>query len=851
MLSAIVSNEVDRPAGEPTVVAPDRVETVDLRSGKADRTNEIVTRARAASSEGEAIKVGRYQLLEIVGTGGMGMVWGAWDPELERRVALKLVRLTSRESRDRILREGQILARLSHPNVVPIFDVGVVGEQVYLVMEWVRGTTLRAYAEQTPGVRDMLEAYRQAGSGLAAAHRAGVIHRDFKPDNAVRGDDGRVRVLDFGLAHSHEAAAEQRIAGTPRYMAPEQARGEPVTATVDQYAFCVSLRDALERVGTVPARIAAIIERGTAAESAGRFASMEELLAALDRDPARTWRRGALAFGAVAAAVGAFAIGQSSSSGDAAAIEPCVGGPAEIATAWNPSVRDRVVAHLRTLGPRGKDGDRVARELDDYSGAWLSEQRRGCLAHERKELTLARYDAQLGCLARTRAQLAAIGELLGTVDANGLATALLAARMLPDVHGCADATEAIAPPPAVLAERIETIVPRIERALVRATARRADAVDEARVATTEARATAYAPLIARALLVEGRAAMVINRADADDLLAEATTLALRASDDVTAVEAYARWVFQVARNGVTTIDNWPVMAAVADRLGRRGRFARALMYNNRGVSRLVANDRPGARALFEQARTEAGDAPDIELNMIDTSLASLEATPERSEHQARRALARFESVLGHDHPDTHFARFLVALLVRDRAAARTAMAAACDGFERWEHAEGLAECTYEAAWLADDAGDVPEAKRWMARVPKDSTVRGRIAAAYLVVRSGIGNRAKVIAEMEQLANGPEVAERRADTLVVVALASEHAEARRAWQRALALLEPLDLAPYRRRIARASAVLAEHPETKPVEAAELATRALGWYRGARGDEPLVARLERITGSAGSH
>src|SRR4029079_154454 len=151
----------------------------------------------------------------------------------------------------------QALGKLSHPNVVPIYDVGVIDDQVYLVMEWVQGITLRAYAKTPCSQRDLIDAYRQAGEGLAAAHRAGLIHRDFKPDNAIRGDDGRVRVLDFGLARGETKPKPDAVdtptnssdltrgAGTPRYMPPEQAQGGMLTPAVDQYAWCVSLREAL------------------------------------------------------------------------------------------------------------------------------------------------------------------------------------------------------------------------------------------------------------------------------------------------------------------------------------------------------------------------------------------------------------------------------------------------------------------------------------------------------------------------------------------------------------------------------------------------------------------------------
>src|SRR5258707_2323046 len=147
---------------------------------QADELARTVARTRIANAlfaTDERVNVGRYHLLELVGSGGMGVVWGAWDPELERRVAIKLLKATRRAARDRILLEGQALAKLSHPNVVPVFDVGVVGDQIYIVMEWVRGRNLRAYGKQPRSIREILAVYRSAGEGLAAAHAAGLIHR--------------------------------------------------------------------------------------------------------------------------------------------------------------------------------------------------------------------------------------------------------------------------------------------------------------------------------------------------------------------------------------------------------------------------------------------------------------------------------------------------------------------------------------------------------------------------------------------------------------------------------------------------------------------------------------------------
>ncbi|MBZ0236174.1 MAG: serine/threonine protein kinase, partial [Deltaproteobacteria bacterium] len=255
-----MSSDADEADLEPLGEARPSVDVVD----------RAVVKARAAASlfgaATERPRVGRYHLLERVGAGGMGVVYSAYDPELDRAVAIKLVRARSARARARLLAEGKSLAQLSHPNVVPVFDVGLHGDDVYLVMELVRGQSLRGYARA------------HAGLAVGAQHvatSAGVIHRDFKPDNAVVGADGRVRVLDFGLAQRSDEEGDGGIAGTPRYMPPEQQAGGAITAAVDQYAFCVSLREAVgdtpgDPPPPLPRWIERIVERGTRADPAER-----------------------------------------------------------------------------------------------------------------------------------------------------------------------------------------------------------------------------------------------------------------------------------------------------------------------------------------------------------------------------------------------------------------------------------------------------------------------------------------------------------------------------------------------------------------------------------------------------
>ncbi len=258
------------------------VETAkDHESGEVDRTvpEEIAdlgvevqamferVRVRLGLRSGGAEMIGRYELRDWIGRGGMGEVYRGYDTELERDVAIKLISprpLSDVELlRQRLRREAQLLAKLDHENVVKVYDTGVHQGRGYLVMEFVRGATLHQL--QAVGAlteRERVSRYAEAGRGLLAAHVRGIVHRDFKPDNVFVGDDGRARVGDFGLAHalgefelrSEGGADDERpvgltqvgeIVGTLGYMAPEQLRGDPSDARADQFAFCVAVWEAL------------------------------------------------------------------------------------------------------------------------------------------------------------------------------------------------------------------------------------------------------------------------------------------------------------------------------------------------------------------------------------------------------------------------------------------------------------------------------------------------------------------------------------------------------------------------------------------------------------------------------
>ena len=241
-------------------------EVTGVGAGGTTRSLGTKTSEELALAKGETVD--RFCILGPLGRGGMGRVYRAHDPRLGREVALKLLRYPADAHAQALLRrEAQAMASLSHPNVVAIYDVGWAtlvpgGSTLFIAMELVEGETVKQWLRgQTRRFREIMAVFLEAGRGLVAAHRTGLIHRDFKPSNVVVGHDGRVRVLDFGIARAfdrpigpgepsacveldHELSQNGMIVGTPAYMAPEQYRGQKVDERCDQYAFCVALWEA-------------------------------------------------------------------------------------------------------------------------------------------------------------------------------------------------------------------------------------------------------------------------------------------------------------------------------------------------------------------------------------------------------------------------------------------------------------------------------------------------------------------------------------------------------------------------------------------------------------------------------
>lgn len=320
-------------------------------------------------------RIGRFVVEGQLGAGAMGVVYVAHDRELDRRVALKVLKGTGdEEALVRLQREGQAMARVTHPNVITVHEAGIQGRLVFLAQELLDGGSLRDWLDEPHTQREILDKFIAAGRGLAAAHKAGLVHRDFKPDNVLLGKDGRVRVSDFGLARSLAAiealdvTLDMRggvtsredtlnpmarmtrtgaVMGTPLYMSPEQHRGEHADERSDQFSFCVALYEALygavpyagktvvaladsviagrmqppPRGAKVPAHLRKILLRGLSTDPAQRYPSMDALLVDLTHDPSRKLRRVGVAAGIVVVLAGAVVGGYALSARGAASAE--------------------------------------------------------------------------------------------------------------------------------------------------------------------------------------------------------------------------------------------------------------------------------------------------------------------------------------------------------------------------------------------------------------------------------------------------------------------------------------------------------------------------------------------------
>jgi len=550
--------------------------------------------------------VHRYVVLRTLGRGGMGIVYLAFDPELERQVALKLLTTrsegisvtTAREVRTRMLREAQAMAKLSHPNVLPVYDVGSYAGAIFMATEYVEGGTLREWSTSQPrSWQEVVEVFIAAGRGLAAAHAAGLIHRDFKPQNVMIGTDGQVRVMDFGLVRNvsenvdtpspeqqtnvvgidakraSSSALDTELTdagtclGTPAYMAPEQHRGHNVDARADQFSFCVALYESLYGVRPFPSKRDDMLQacengrlatptikprvptwlrkgmlQGLSFRPEDRFAAMEPLLKILSRDPRKRWQWAMV----TSTAVLGFVVGGTSWArhlSDQAAM--CSGGPAQMAPVWSAETKERAKASLSATGvPYAEDTwNRVESLLDAYASEWMGVHRESCEAtHVRKEQSEALMDLRMRCLQRRLWDVNGMMKTFSQADATTVKLAVETATRLTPPSRCSDAerlqAQATAPDDPEARARVDTLSQQLADAkALGSSGKTKEGLESTQSILEQAKALGYGPLQAESSLVLSRL-----RTDAVDPTAEAgamETILLAEANDMDEVRAQA------------------------------------------------------------------------------------------------------------------------------------------------------------------------------------------------------------------------------------------------------------------------------------------------------------------------
>lgn len=645
-------------------------------------------------------EVGRYKIIRLLGHGGMGAVYAAHDPKLDRQVALKLLHSTHGfEAAERMVREAKALARLDDRHVVQVFDAGEYRGQVFIAMQLIDGEDLaEALARKKPSVPQILAWFCDAGRGLVAAHAAGLIHRDFKPTNVLVDRRGHVAVTDFGLARGFAGTDDDgeitkigALMGTPAYMSPEQHATQPATPASDQFSFCVSLWEALfdrhpfipgDRSAIsgmspfaigyhiyegalvpppptrgVPRRVIEALSRGLSRDPATRWPSMttllDELAPAIKRR--RTWPI-VLGVGIAAAAAGGGAVWFVARD-SAAGMQACARQSADRAQAvWSPSAARQLQAQFaRSERPYVDAAAQQARvALDRYASRWQQLATDVCDAERSSPASSELIVRRHACLDRRLDSLRTLVTMFtGEARPAYVDRAQQMVDSLPDLGDCVDESLPSIPPPAIASD-----VARLDRELAKAEALGgagdfAASRDEATRLLAEADKLEWAPLQARAHFAIGRASQALLLPARDDLV-QAAELASAAGMDRDAARA---WILsQQAAGFEQSADAHAMLSSIARasaaRTGDQQLVALAELKRARGLLRLRqwTAGAAGCKAAFEAAQTlENGSVLDEARDCMLESLVPLGETAPLEQLLADILAAKTKD-LGDEHP---------------------------------------------------------------------------------------------------------------------------------------------------------------------------------------------------------
>lgn len=729
-------------------------------------------------------KVGRYTLLALLGRGGMGAVYKAYDAQLDRNIALKLLLgLSNRqnvlsEEAARLLREAKTLASLSHPNIVTVFDAGLDSHGVFVAMELCEGVDLSRWLEHPHPPAEVIELFCRAGQGLAAAHAKGYVHRDFKPANVMVGPEGSVRVLDFGLAHlASRRRREARstptdvdefttsadiILGTPAFMAPEQWNGEDVDARTDQFSFCLALFWALyghspfdassteekerrtlqgevtfhPRDGKVsrrlPARVRKALLRGLEPRSEDRFPSMEALLTEL-RPRARRRLASALGFVALSSSIGAWAAWPESTT------ERCARQARERTSAlFSEGTRSDVRASvLRYSAPQDHLFMRFERHVDAYVERWRQASEENCVAtFVALKSAPAKFERVSQCLDGTGEFLeAALQALIDAKSEAQFHARLNVTYQLRPIEECRDTESArySLPVDPLLRQRVSKLYESLNRLPITAADDVAEATTQARDLLVRAREIGFEPLTAGALGQLGKLLIFSGEYEQSvEVLSDTIRIASQSGEAYVEAEAWT------------------------DLIGSY----RSLGNHDRALSIVLATESAVHRSHSELLRTWM-------LNNIGGVYAS-QGDHERAADYIERALDAKRELLGEDHPDVAISTANLARVLMDRA--------------DYEHAQPYVERSYEI--LGTSLGpNHPKTRIAMLMMIRLAFRRGHdeqaiaLGRSFLTARSAVHDDPTIRASVELILGR------------ALARQGNHSEARQAARRALELISP--------------------------------------------------------------
>jgi tetratricopeptide (TPR) repeat protein len=710
--------------------------------------------------------VGRYMVLRMLGRGGVGTVYAAHDPKLDRQVALKLLHSARGDAPERLVREAQALARLSDPHVVSVYDAGELDGRVFIAMQLVDGTDLAtALIRRKPAAPQVLAWFVAAGRGLAAAHAAGLVHRDFKPSNVLIDRHGHIAVTDFGLVRSvapdttTDLTGMGDILGTPAFMSPEQHDLQPATPASDQFSFCVSLWDALfgqhpfvegdrgamspyeigyrifdgalippPRGTRVPRRVIDALTRGLSRDPAGRWPTMDVLLAELAPDRRRRIAPAAVA-GLAAAAIGGgamwVALGGGGDDDDAAACRAAadrrIG--ATWSTASGTAVRDRFAQTQRSYADHAATA--ASTGLDRYASRWRSLAGDVCVAERAARGPSELVARRRSCLDGRLDALRGVVNLLATESRPEFVDhAQAIVDGLPELGDCTDPGVSPGAPPADRAAEIGAI--DVELALVAARGHGGDprAIADLTALAARADATGWGPLRVRAYLALGQRKTAEFDVTYEELKA-AGTLATSLGLDRDAARAWSSAVIAagLARQPDVVATLAPLASAVATRTGERyleveADVARGRAYNRLGKYQDAADAcKPAYAAAQSLTRaTTLDDARDCMLESLVPLGAFTEAAP-----LLDTRITEATATLGADHPKiADYLSLRASILLRTgkiaeaRADAERLLAIRLRVFEP-RHFK-IAEAKNNIAQVALAEGKVAEAKQLYAEV---------------------------------------------------------------------------------------------------------------------------------------